>query len=435
MLRFFMRSRSAFSMLRHTVWMVPLLLFGPHPALGDEPLAEEATAATDVPAGNGSADDARLDALELEVLRLQATVDEADGEGTLKLKAFRGGQRSLQALNPEVSAVGDIFGRYLYSADGREAIGDERSGFFPRVLGLHLQANLDPFSFTKMAVAVSPGGAELGEMYATWTSVLPGVSVTAGKFRQQLGVVNRWHKPGLDQFDFPLMLTVPFTPGGMNQTGLSLQAVLPPLWCHGLELTVQVTNGSNPRVFAGDFFSVPATLAHFINYWDLSSSTYLELGLSGMLGFNNARNVVGDDGLVASEDWRRTWVGGADLTLSWEPLNRSKYHYFTWRSEFLYVQKELGDDTLRWMGGYSYLEYKLGRSWVIGTRGDLVQPFELNNGGQWDWQAVPYVTWWQSPWVRLRLEYDCYVAHESDPDHRVLLQFTFAAGPHKHERY
>ena len=68
-------------------------------------------------------------------------------------------------------------------------------------------------------------------------------------------------------------------------------------------------------------------------------------------------------------------------------------------------------------------------------RGDFVQPFEVQNSSRWDIQAVPYITWWQSPWVRVRLEYDYFMPEAAGAEHRVYLQLTFAAGPHKHERY
>jgi hypothetical protein len=66
-------------------------------------------------------------------------------------------------------------------------------------------------------------------------------------------------------------------------------------------------------------------------------------------------------------------------------------------------------------------------------------PFVQNNEDQHIRGVQPYVTWWQSPWVRLRLAYsythnDQRAAGEKH-DHRVILQGTFAAGPHKHERY
>ncbi len=303
-------------------------------------------------------------------------------------------------------------------------------------MGLHLQANLDPFSFTKITAAFSPTGAAIGEAYVTWTSVFPGVSLTAGRFRQQLGVVNRWHKHGLDQFDHPPMITVPFGGGGLTQTGVSLHATLPPVWSDGLELTLEVTNGSNEAAFSGAFFSVPSGLLRLQNYWDLSDDTYLELGLTGMLGANNQRGLVGGSGEVIDEALRGTYIGGLDLTVNWEPLERSKYHHFTWRSELLYLVKELEDDTqLTWMGAYSYVEYKLDRSWLVGLRGDATQPLAVDNSGQWDFGATPYITWWQSPWVRLHLEYQARFADGGDIDHRVILQLVAAVGPHKHERY
>ena len=94
------------------------------------------------------------------------------------------------------------------------------------------------------------------------------------------------------------------------------------------------------------------------------------------------------------------------------------------------------------MGAYTSLEYKINRSWVIGVREDLVQPFDVEQTDRWIVQTVPYVSWWQSPWVRLRLEYDLKIPEVdfsapdlADVEHRVFLQLTFAAGPHKHERY
>ncbi len=406
----------------------------------------------------------RLQELELEVMRLQAQVAQEGEDEPVPLdagKTFRSGQRSLQGLNPELSVTGDAYAQVL-SQDGKEYGQAGRSGFFFRNLGIHLQTPLDPFSFTKIAVEVEPGGVHLGEAYATWTSLLPGVQLTLGKFRQQLGVVNRWHKHGLDQFDFPLMLLRTFGPGGLNQAGLSMRAQLPRLWAHSLDFTLEVTNGRNENLFAGDYFSLPAALGRLGNYWDLSESVYLELGLTGMVGFNNVRGAPEPDAEAEEEHaeeeehahehedaavtgthdepTRLSLVAGFDLTLNWEPPNRARYHYLTWRTEGLYIRKELPDGTaLQWVGGYSSVEGKISRRWALGFRGDLVQEFVAENHfsdfDHWEWQLAPYVTWWQSPWVRCRLEYNYHQAVHGDPDHRVLLQLTFAAGPHKHERY
>jgi hypothetical protein len=246
------------------------------------------------------------------------------------------------------------------------------------------------------------------------------------------------------------------------------------LWADLLELEMQITNGQNSKLFSGSFFSIPSGLLHLRNYWDLNTNTYAELGLSGIIGVNNqtgkpvqsedvpvtlydengdevtfydedgnpVSTVVkpGDTVIQNDKDWRLTVAGGADLTLNWEPVNQSKYKGFTWRTEFLYVYKQVLDDSgsdasIHSWGGYSYIQFKPARNWIFGARGDLTTPFTLDNRGKYTWGVVPYVTWWQSPWVRFRLEYDNIQWSDAPVEHRVTLQMTFSAGPHKHDRY
>jgi hypothetical protein len=415
---------------------------------------------------------------ERELAELKAEADAAatespeDKEDPLAAKTFRGGERSLQALNPEISVVGDLFARFVYS-DGNIYSGQGgQTGFFPRVVGLHFQSNLDPFSYTKITIGVSPDSIELGEAYITWNAVTPWLSLTFGKFHQQFGVVNRWHAPSLDQFDYPLVLREHFG-GPLDAVGVSALVTLPPLWAHHLELELQVTNAQNEKLFAGEFFSIPSGLLHLLSYWDLNRDTYLALGLTGLFGVNNAWGrptesepapvqVYDEDGnavtfydeqgnpvsvvaasgesRVEKESWRLTAVGGADLTLNWEPVNQAKYKELTWRSEFLFAYKQVKDDlgedaAITSFGAYSYLQYKPIQNWIFGVRGDVTQPFTLHNDGDLTVAAVPYITWWQSPWVRLRLEYDFIHWFEGAPEHRTMLQVTLSAGPHKHERY
>ena len=269
----------------------------------------------------------------------------------------------------------------------------------------------------------------------TWTKIFPGVGLTAGKFRQQFGVVNRWHVHALDQFEFPLALTTILGEEGLNQTGLSFDWTMPSIISDANTLTLQITNGQNEHLFSGDMFSIPAGLLHLKNYWDLSTDTYLELGLTGMIGQNNQRG-YDEEGNLILEDSRLTAIGGLDLTVLWEPLNQARYHSFIWRTELYYANKELMNDRIKAFGGYSYVEYKFDLQWQVGTRFDYTQPFETYNNSKYTWQIVPYITWWQSNWVRLRLQYN-YLNGTEIPtaQNTIRLQIVFAAGPHKHDRY
>ena len=106
------------------------------------------------------------------------------------------------------------------------------------------------------------------------------------------------------------------------------------------------------------------------------------------------------------------------------------------RKETSYWNKELLRGRIKAFGAYSYIEYKLDSQWQIGTRFDYTQPFEVDNNSKNTWQIVPYITWWQSHWVKIRLQYN-YLDGTEIPtaQNTIRLQIVFAAGPHKHDRY
>jgi hypothetical protein len=363
-------------------------------------------------------------------------------------REFLAGGLALQKLNPEITFCGDMLAGLI--VDGRKFYAGEsdRSGIPVRAVGLHFQHVLDPYSMFKSAFHISPEhGFHTEEIYISWFGIVPSMSFTVGRFRQNFGILNRWHEHDLDQTEYPLALTQVLGEEGLIGDGLVVKWLMPSLWAHVNELTLEVVNGTNDVLFSGEHFTVPSTLLHLKNYYDLTPSTYLELGLTGMFGFNNKRGIPADDGALVDEPWRKTYVGGADLTLYWSPLDQARYRSFLWRSEFYYANKQLPDGEPRtsqvsW-GAYSYLQYQLSVRWFLGVRGDLFVPTVRAND-EVAWDVVPYLTVWQSEFVYLRFEYRHgeripYQAPDGGlgrrTDNRVLLQIDFAAGPHKHEKY
>ena len=162
-------------------------------------------------------------------------------------------------------------------------------------------------------------------------------------------------------------------------------------------------------------------MAHLKNYWDISPSTYVELGMSGIGG--------------RSAPSRDTFVWGSDLTVHWQPPSRAKYREVTWRTEALLSQRNdfRGRRRDAW-GLYSYIEGLVRRNLYAGIRYDRAE--EPLHPGDAQWRLSPYMTWWQSEFVRLRGEYPLLRdagAHRTD--HRAVLQLTRAAGPPKAENY
>lgn len=430
--------------------------------------------------GEGSVDQEEVQALadkveqlEQQLADLKAQMEQAEEEAELKalLEAadeelgddaveeeiaaedtvFKSGARALQGLNPEISVTGDMVATLYMNEDfyileeaeqhaGHVHGGVQRSGLEIRSLGVAFQSNLDPFSFMKFVLAVHHGNFGVCEAYITWAGAIPHVTLTMGKFHQQFGVINRWHEHGFDQVDRPLSHKKFFGSHGLVGTGISMKIMIPKLWAHAEELTIEVTNGENEKLFSGEYFSIPTVLAHLKNYWDLSNSTYLELGLTGVWGLNNQWGFVDDSiGQLVNEGYRHTAVAGADLNLVWIPMGMEKYRGVIWRTEFLYLHKQVegsgGLDRIDAFAGYTYLDVRTGPYVILGARFDIGQIPEVGTH-DWFWQVSPYITIWQSHFAFFRLQYNAtWESGRRDPIHSAMFQTVFAAGPHKHEKY
>ncbi len=392
----------------------------------------------------------------LEQRRLEQIVQDAQAEAAAaeqqpvpEEREFLEGGRALQRLNPEVTFCADLLGTAIFDGSNFYASEHDRTSLAPRGVGLHIQHVLDPYSLFKSALHFSPdGGVGVEEVYVSWFGVTPSLSLTAGRFRQTFGVLNRWHEHDLDQTQHPLALRLVLGDEGLVGNGLSARWMMPSLWADANELTLEIVDGDNPTLFSGEHFSAPSTLLHLKSYYDLNQATYLELGLTGDLGFNNRRGAPGEDGLLVNEPWRRTLVGGADLTLSWQPLQQARYRSFTWRTEAFLADRQVPGDrpamrTRRSWGAYSYIQAQVATRVFIGLRGDLALPTDRISSER-VWAVTPYLTFWQSEFVYMRLELqhghgvpatDSAGGLIRRNDNRVLLQLDFAAGPHKHEKY
>jgi hypothetical protein len=365
---------------------------------------------------------------------------------------FKSAGLSLQKLNPEISASGDFVASWRDQSDVRRRTDAEIRG-----LELNIQSYLDPFSYLKATVHMTDDEIDVEEIYMTRFSVLEGINLDLGKFRQQFGVVNRWHGDALDQVHYPLALQNILGEEGLGQTGASLETLLPQWGAAHQALTLQVTAAENEHLFSEEKQGLPSLLYRYKNYRDLNTSTYLEFGLSGLFGWNDTWDIQQGAVLVEQTDTLGTRVFGVDLSVLWEPLEKALYRNLEWRSELYILNRDMlapdasGRDTLNAWGCYSYIQGKINRRTQIGIRGDYYRaeskpyaemanlslaPLAYTSKSPYRWQVVPYLTWWQSEFVKFRAEYDYANGKGMEPEaHSVWLQAIFAVGPHKHERY
>ena len=420
-----------------------------------------------------------VDSLRAEVARLTETGQEAEADDALaRLRAaasaaaeaggrpttaagaedqeFVGRQRSLQALNPEISVNADIFG-HVNKDDVSE------NNFFAREFEVSIISNLDPFSRAKVFLSHHGAGAEIApfeegedahaheeeagggfaveEGYVEWVGLPGGLGLKLGKFFQQFGQLNRWHGHALpfQTRSFPHLAFI--GEESLAQSGVSVHWLAPIGGQSGTyEATVEVTRSDNETLFGevGDL----SVLGHLNGFWNLSASTDFDLGLSWIRGTYMDDHNAGDRDLY-----------GAEMAFTWRPPGQSRYRGFTLRGGVMALnglisgeeheheddEPESGDEVSaladeRAMGWWGAGELRLSQSWLVGGRFDHVEHPE--DTSETAWVMSPTLTWWQSEFVRLRLEYDLLGRSFSPTNEgRLFIQVTMAMGPHKHETY
>ena len=374
-------------------------------------------------------------------LRLAARAALASGTETSRAaepdeEAFVGRQRALQALNPELTVGGDMLGVW------RE--GDvTRDNLQLREIEFVLQATLDPFSRAKVIVShhsqgsgLDPfpqlveaehehAGLDVEEAYAQWVNLPAGLGLTVGRFRQKLGTYNRWHRHALPWESMPLTYAVLLGHEGLAQTGASLHWLTPLHGAGTYEVWLEATRSGNATLF-GDA-TTPSVLGHINAFFELSASTWLELGVSGVTGGFETESGDGTRRLLHLE-----------AGLNWRPPGRELYREFTLRGALLRstgpaALADGGPLTERTTtGGFLFAETRLNRSWLAGLRWDRTGNPAIPEATVW--MIAPTLTWWQSEFVRARGEYD-WLHTGAGSRGQFLLQLTFAMGPHKHETY
>lgn len=380
----------------------------------------------------GEPADSATQAAEDELAALRAAARRAAGEQEQDTtQASR--TRNLSILNPEISVTGDILGQYLAPAGE-----DGYITAVPREFELAFEAALDPYTRTKIffsyeqefAIAgleEEPEGGEeehghsgfgLEEGYVYWIGLPAQLGIKVGHIRQQIGLYNRWHNHALLEVDRPLPTAAFLGHDGLIQTGLHL--VAPPLRTGpGLQtLTLEVTNTANEALFEGSKTNVSA-LGNFTSFWDLSAASYFEFGAAAVYGKNR------DESLESS-------LFNVFALFRWRPPGQALYRDLRLAGEYYWARKNFGDPDLKGSGGYLQASYRFARRWVGGLRYDFLDDY----GDEPDMQmVVPSITWWQSEWVYLRMQYNHVKPSGMDSNHTVIAQVVWAVGPHKHETY
>jgi hypothetical protein len=363
----------------------------------------------------------------------------------------------LSEFNPAIGLVGETV--FSYRSKPSNKIDSERAGGFDvnqRSVELNIAGSVDPFAkgyaVINAAADAETGEASLGvEEAALQTTSLPwNLELKAGRFFGEFGKLSYIHDHELPFVNRPLALDQYI--GGESRTdGAQVNWLLPVP--HYVSLTAGVGvgfGGDSPLNNPGTFRRLSGFnyFGRLSTYFDLTPNVQLETGISGLI--NPSTHDRG--GAITQPDGVRTFtererrVTGADLKLSWVPLQNNQFQRFDWGSEVLYSDSRFlidpdGDSTtpdsykrdVGSLGLYSYATYKWSRQWSGGFLFDYVQ--NAQNKKDETYGYSPYLTFALSHWNQLRLQYT-HTEHEPrsglKSDDAIYLQWAWIIGSHAH---
>ncbi len=325
-----------------------------------------------------------------------------------------------KVFNPDIAVIGNFLGSV-----GRSS-GNPNPG---KALELHesevaLQAIVDPYARADFFLSFGEQGVGVEEGFVTFPTIPGGLLLVVGKMRAAFGKVNGLHTHVLPWADRPLV-TRNLVGGedGINDAGISVARIIPNPWFF-FEATGQVFRGDSADVFQSSRRGDLTYLARLRAYQDLGEATNIDLGASLARGHNNA-------GVLDGVDIGRftTRLYGLDATLRWKPLQRSIYHSFIARSEFVWSRRDQGNGPQSAFGYYVSGDYQLGRRWFAGARID--RSAHADNAGLIDTGQALVLTYRPSEFSVVRGMYRrTRYAQQTQTSNEFLVQVQFAIGAH-----
>lgn len=395
---------------------------------------------------------ARADSLAL-VRELEAL--QRAGSDTSSTTPATGSQgTSNPRLLPDISVVGDFIADL--SPEGSTQEDGSRLGV--REVELAFQAAVDPYFRGDVFIGFNDvEGVGVEQAFLTTSSLPFGLELKMGRFLMPVGKQNMTHRHDLHTVEYPYIIKRFLGEEGLKGTGLGLSKIFAPLgFYQELQMTAVDRFGERPedlqtdepinKSLGGLTFST-----RLRNYWDLSQSANFELAGFAITG--NHEEAFAEEPIdgINAIPVRRT-VSGVDLTFRWRPLDRALYKSFILQAEFMNEHRSSVARALRipctdacapapppalvsvsartHSGAYVFSRYQVTRRAFLGARFDYLKDPEY--GGDRTKSASAYLQFFPSEFSKLMAAYERFMPPAGNERlNRILLQATFALGPHK----
>jgi hypothetical protein len=343
-------------------------------------------------------------------------------------------------LLPDFSAVGD----FLFDLSPKGSTQADGSRLGVREVEVAIQAAVDPFFRGDIFLGFSDlEKVSIEQAFLTATTLPWQLEARLGRQLLPFGKQNTTHRHDLHTFEYPWVIQRFLAADGTKGTGAYLSKIFSPFgFYQEVILTVNdrisdPVEGLTPDTPTNKSLAGLGYTARFRNYVDLTRHANLEIAASA------ATSEVAQPVTTSQEfnavNARQTLLG-IDVTYRWRPLQQGLYRSFILQGEFMHQINEenpaLPSGTVAYLGpqrgfsgGYLYARYQVGRRSFIGARGDLVQD-PLADGktlgaGSGYWEFFP------SEFSKLVAGFERVVPNGGEAYTRIMLQATFALGPHK----
>lgn len=361
---------------------------------------------------------------QLDEMRLEAQEPEDPPAPPLPQTTAETQQR-YNLFNPAISAIGNFFGRWDDKPAFREE-GRTHNQANLREVELDLRLPVDPFADAVAILALEsevPGEfeASVEEGYLTLKR-LPfleeppwGLKLKIGRFRPEMGKLNKLHLHDLPQITRPLVVQEFLGEEGFIQSGLSAQFFLPTPWDEesALELTLQGLSGGINRY---------ASLGHLRWFRTFANVHNLEVGASSYYSRDEQDRELRTPRLFlvlisGEQDRRPTWLHGLDFLYKWKPLRAGEWQSFLLGGELFYSEWKIrgaADEfdffsptvtrKERPLGYYLFGQYQWDRRWYAGVRWDWTQTIVDDRFERM--KLTPYLSYYFSEFLRARIGYE-----------------------------
>lgn len=356
--------------------------------------------------------------------------------------AAQGTGQANPRLLPDISLVGDFVADLSRGGSTQES--GSRIGV--REVEAQFVAAVDPYFRGEVLVAWSDAeGASLEQAILTATALPWGLQARIGRVPLPFGKQNILHREALHTIEFPWAIQRYLAPEGLKADGVVLSGIWSPFgFFQEVLLGVMDRFGEAPEDLLAEEPS-NQTLeglgysARLRNYWDLTRHSNIELSASVATGLREQPLDVATE--INAVLARQTLLG-VDFTYRWRPLQQGLYRSLIVQAEYfrqinqtdpalpagVSPDQYLGP-TRAFDGAYLLGRYQLTRRTYIGTRGDVLE--DPDQAGRTLRAVSGFLQFLPSEFSKLVLGYERLMPQDADHQGRLLLQATFAIGPHR----